>query len=68
MVVSYFTNLDSTDLETALTNALGTNGAMLLTALEEIVGLGIDDLVGLQQTVVNGLDAKKLCYAAGLEA
>ena len=68
VVVSYFTNLDSTDLETALTNALGTNGAMLLTALEEIVGLGIDDLVGLQQTVVNGLDAKKLCYAADLEA
>ena len=64
MVVSYFTNLDSTDLETALTNALGTNGAMLLTALEEIVGLGIDDLVGLQQTVVNGLDAKLLCQAA----
>ena len=68
VVVSYFTNLDSTDLETAIANVFGGEGTMLLTALEEIVGLGLDDLVGLQQTVVNGLDAKLLCHAAGLEA
>ena len=65
VVVSYFTNLDSTDLATALANVFGTGGTMLLTALEETVGLGLDDLVGLQQTVVNGLDVKLLCKAAG---
>merc|ERR1712004_173486 len=60
VIVPYFTN----DLETALTNFLGNEGTMILTLLQETVGLGLDDLVGLQQTVVNGLDAKLLCHAA----
>ena len=61
VVVPYFTN----DLETAITNFLGDDGTLILTVLEQSVGLGMDDLVSLQQTVVNGLDVKLLCKAAG---
>ena len=50
---------------TAITNFLGDEGTMILTVLEQSVGLGMDDLVSLQQTVVNGLDVKLLCKAAG---